>query len=128
MNKRISGNIGEDIACGYLEENGFKIVARNYYAGHQEIDIICEDDKYLVFVEVKTRADTSALKKYGNPSKAVGTDKRQNIIKAARRYMKEKPTEKFVRIDVIEVYINTSYSGTEPAKINHIKGAFGAKG
>lgn len=127
MNTRRSGNIGEDLACDYLERNGFQVIARNYYAGHCEIDIICEDDKYLIFVEVKSRTDTPALKRYGRPARAIDKNKRNNIIKAAKEYIKEHPTKKFVRIDVVEIYMNTSYAGAKPAKINHIKGAFGAE-
>ena len=128
MNTRESGNIGEDIACDYLEKNGYRIIARNYYAEHCEVDIICEDDKYLIFTEVKSRADTSSQKRYGRPARAVNYDKRRHIVTAAKKYMREHPTDKFVRIDVIEVYINKAYSGLSPVKINHIKGAFGAEG
>jgi putative endonuclease len=49
------GKIGEDLACGYLVEKGYKILARNYKEKWDEIDIIARaKDGTIVFVEVKT--------------------------------------------------------------------------
>lgn len=52
-NTRQRGYRGEDIAAQYLEEHGFRIVARNYYYDRCETDIIAEDGKYLLFAEVR---------------------------------------------------------------------------
>lgn len=49
------GQLGENIACRYLVENGYKIIERNFRQKWGEIDIIAKaSDKTLVFVEVKT--------------------------------------------------------------------------
>lgn len=49
------GQLGENIACGYLVENNFKVIERNFRQKWGEIDIIAKaPDKTLVFVEVKT--------------------------------------------------------------------------
>ena len=49
------GQLGENIACEYLVENGYKIIERNFRQKWGEIDIIAKaPDKTLVFVEVKT--------------------------------------------------------------------------
>ncbi|MBI5079167.1 YraN family protein [Candidatus Wolfebacteria bacterium] len=49
------GNFGEDIACKYLVNNGYKIISRNFRKPWGEIDIITKaPDKTLVFTEVKT--------------------------------------------------------------------------
>ena len=49
------GQLGENIACRYLVENGFKIIERNFRQKWGEIDIIAKSpDKTLVFLEVKT--------------------------------------------------------------------------
>src|SRR5690349_1648690 len=54
----IIGKLGEDLASGYLSENGYKILFRNLRVGIDEIDIICrENDNTLVFCEIKTFAD-----------------------------------------------------------------------
>jgi len=55
-----TGKIGEDLACLFLKENGYKIITRNYRKPWGEIDIIAKDNQgTLVFIEVKTL-------KYGN--------------------------------------------------------------
>ena len=49
------GKKGEDFACGYLVEKGFRILERNARAPWGELDIVAfSPDKTLVFVEVKT--------------------------------------------------------------------------
>ena len=56
MNKRSLGKQGEDIAASYLENNGYRILWRNWRRPWGEIDIVAEDvtTKELVFVEVKS--------------------------------------------------------------------------
>ena len=50
---------GEDRVCGYLENNHYFILDRNYSTSFGEIDIIAiSPDKTLVFCEVKTRKIT----------------------------------------------------------------------
>ena len=54
MHKREKGNIGENIACVFLESHGFTIVTRNYQKKWGELDIIAKKDKVLHFFEVKS--------------------------------------------------------------------------
>ncbi len=51
---REKGNLGEDIACQYLEGRGFFIQERNHLRKWGEIDIIAIKDDVLHFVEVKS--------------------------------------------------------------------------
>jgi putative endonuclease len=53
------GKLGENKACEYLVDKGFKVIERNYKENWGEIDIIAiAPDKTLVFVEVKTTMDS----------------------------------------------------------------------
>ncbi len=55
MNTSKTGKTGEDLACGYLVDHGYRILKRNHREGHDEIDIIGRSgDGTLVFFEVKT--------------------------------------------------------------------------
>lgn len=130
--KQQTGNLGETLACDYLEKQGFTIIARNVHLSHNELDIIAENDKYIIFVEVKTR---SALipdeSDYGSAGRAVDKSKRKGTVKAAQMYLGSYRGTKQPRIDVIEVYLKSSdspFPTPTVLKINHIENAFDAKG
>ena len=46
------GQKGEELAVEHLKKAGFNILFRNWKWGKNEIDIIAENDKFIVFVEV----------------------------------------------------------------------------
>ena len=98
------GKRGETLACAYLEEKGFQVIGRNIHVGHDEIDIIAEDEKYIIFAEVKTRAQTASNRRYGTPAEAVNFTKKQKLLRSATEYLREHPVKKQPRIDVVEVY------------------------
>lgn len=121
--KSETGKRGEALACEYLEKLGFEILHRNYRAGHLETDIICEDERYLLFVEVKTRTDKGRYTRYGSAKSAVDARKRERILECAREYIyKNKPSKK-PRIDVIEVYLDSHGELLSENGIRHIKNA-----
>ena len=43
--KQKVGNLGENLACRFLAERGFKIVERNYRKKWGELDIVAEKNK-----------------------------------------------------------------------------------
>lgn len=84
MNKRKTGASYEETACEFLQRNGMKIVEQNYNTGLGEIDIIARDKEYLVFVEVKYRADH----KCGGAFYAIPRKKQRTITRVAMLYLK----------------------------------------
>ncbi len=120
MDKRLIGEYGEIVAARYLRKHGYIIVEGNYHCKFGEIDIVAEDKKYVVFVEVKTR---SAGMKY-SPSDAVDSSKRAKIIASSQLYLKTYDLIRQPRFDIIEVY----FQDDEPVKINHIENAFDSNG
>lgn len=52
--KQRIGKIGEDLACAYLKQKGYKILERNHRQTWGELDIICKKENLMVFIEVKT--------------------------------------------------------------------------
>lgn len=113
----VVGKIGEEIAVKYLEDIGYEIIQRNYSCKLGEIDVIAKYKDELIIIEVKTR--TSNL--YGLPAEAVNDIKQKHIFKVAQYYLiKNEVEDTFVRIDVIEVYLNKN----KTYKLNHIKQAF----
>lgn len=122
---RQTGRQGENASCDYLIKNGYKIVERNYTSPHGEIDIIAEDDKYIVFVEVKFRNNSIHLKKYGRPILAVTKEKQQHLIYTAKHYLAHHATNKKPRLDIIEIIGNQEQNGFISLQIKHYKNAFG---
>lgn len=109
------GKFGENVAKEYLIKNKFNILKTNYHSRYGEIDIICENYDYIVFVEVKSKFCSSC----SNLSERVGISKQNKILKTILLYLSENNIKKQPRIDVIEVIIfSKSY------KINHIENAF----
>ncbi|MBA3065205.1 YraN family protein [bacterium] len=95
--KRISGNLAEDKACSFLEEQGFKIICRNFAVRLGEIDIIAADGEELCFIEVK-----SSKGGFLPPELKVNKIKQRKIIKTASIYMgKEGKSFNSFRFDVI---------------------------
>ena len=53
------GSYTENIAATYLLNNGYSILDRNYRNKFGEIDIICQKDNIIIFVEIKSRYTNS---------------------------------------------------------------------
>ena len=111
MNNRQFGDMGEEIACKYLIDNGYKILDRNvHYSRFCELDIIAQYKKTLVFVEVKTRKTDT----FGSPMEAITKTKYENIKKGALNYLLEHPSKDY-RIDVIGITLKPEL------KIEHLQ-------
>jgi len=122
MNTVEIGKMGEKAAAKYLKKNRYKILKKNLHISHNEIDIIAEDKKFIVFVEVKSR---SALNESDiSPASAVTKSKQQRLITAARIFLSKYKKERQPRFDVIEVFIHKETK--KIIKINHITNAFNA--
>ena len=75
--KKIRGKKGEDLACRYLKEQGYRILDRNVRYKMGEIDVVALDGDHICFVEVKARTRTD----YGMPRDAVDARKQQKLPK-----------------------------------------------
>ncbi len=100
MTKKEEGKEGEDLAVKTLKKKGYRIIERNYRNLFGEIDIIAEEDGYLVFVEVKKRNSA----RFGDPLLAVDKKKKQHIVRSAMVYLKNnKCFDRKVRFDVVGI-------------------------
>ncbi|MGI8744735.1 MAG: YraN family protein [Bryobacteraceae bacterium] len=109
-----TGRRGEDIAHRFLQRAGIVVVCRNYRVatGAGEIDLVGWENDRLVFIEVKARQTGE----YGAPDRAIGFEKKQSLLRAARDYARhaEAPWEK-VRFDVVNVLLGT------PPRVTHFR-------
>ncbi len=110
------GALGEQLACRYLEEQGYEVLERNWRHAKHELDIIARNKQYLVIVEVKTRSSVD----HGQPEEAVKKGKRGRIIKAANAYAQTSGTDLALRFDLVSIILHPSGK----PYIHHIPDAF----
>lgn len=94
------GARGESAAARFLETLGYTILHRNLRLSHLEIDLVCRDGDCLVFVEVKN----SPAGSFGHPATWIGSEKQDNLRRAAETYLQRYPTPGLdIRFDVITI-------------------------
>lgn len=115
------GDRGEALAAAHLEEEGFRVLERNYFFERNEVDLVCLDPDQggeIVFVEVKTRRGET----YGVPEASVTDEKKESLVQVARAYLHERKLEGApARFDVVGVLL----AGDETS-ISHYQNAFWA--
>ena len=107
---------GEEIAVAYLQKEGYKILARNWYYDHKEVDIIAQQGEEIVIVEVKTRVGDY----YEEPWEAISTRKIRNLVEVADAWLNQKAIDLETRFDVISII----FSDDVKYELTHFPGAF----
>jgi putative endonuclease len=117
------GDWGEKLAEDFLRRHDFDILDKNYLKRCGEIDLICQKDDVLHFVEVKTRT-VASTQVFGPPEEAVTRAKQKKLIQTAFTFLAEKEYggNKNWQIDVISIIY---YKTDRKASINFIQNAFG---
>lgn len=110
-----TGKIGEALAREYLKKHGYQILETNWRWKRDEIDIIAENDDYVIIVEVKTRTTNY----WGEPEVFVTKQKQKFMVRAADAYIEQTDSDKEVRFDIIAVLMAQGKH-----KIHHIDDAF----
>ena len=82
------GAWGEAVAAAYLRKKGYRIVKQNFSTRFGEIDLIVQDARYIVFVEVKTRKSD----RFGAAREAVDLHKQRRLIATAEQWLQRNPT------------------------------------
>jgi putative endonuclease len=77
------GNAAEDAAADFLQQKGLKLIARNFRCPYGEIDLIMQDGKTLVFIEVRLRSSSN----FGGAAMSITQSKQQKLKRSAERYM-----------------------------------------
>lgn len=103
-NKRL-GQQGEDLAAEYLAASGYKILERNYRAGHHELDIIASLAEIIHFVEVKTRHATQ----FGLGEDAMHKKKIDRLLQAVNVYLGNFDVEPEWQLDLIVVEMHAKH-------------------
>ncbi len=95
------GDAGEDEALAYLQDQGLRLLQRNYRTpgrGGGEIDLVMQTgDGTVVFVEVRKRSRSD----FGGAAASIGGVKQRRIILAARHYLLRLRRMPPTRFDVV---------------------------
>jgi putative endonuclease len=117
MSRKEVGKLGETLAAEYLKNNGLSIIETNYRCTCGEIDIIAQEDDFIVFTEVRTK--TGNL--FGTPEESVSQSKKKHLIDTAYTYLDEKDKlQTNWRIDFIAVEFDRN---NKPSRIEHYRDA-----
>ena len=98
--RKRAGNEGEKAATEYLVGRGYKILATNFRSRWGEIDIIAEDGKVLVLVEVKTKQGS----RWGNPEEMIRKSQLDRLKKTSWQFDDDGDRER--RIDMVAISLN----------------------
>ena len=116
---KLSGAWGEALAAESLRKKHYKIVAVGYHCRFGEIDLIVQDRKYLVFVEVKLRKSSD----FARAMEYVDRNKQDKIRITASMYLSQNPTKLQPRFDIVEIYAPEG-TETQNPQIRHMEDAF----
>ena len=97
--KQVEGDAGEDQALLFLQEQGLKLVERNFRCKGGEIDLVMQDGRGLVFVEVRKRAGNG----YGGAAASVTARKQARLVIAAQTFLQRYKMPPPCRFDVIAI-------------------------
>ena len=117
--RTVIGSEGERAAAAFLEARGYRILERNYRTRLGEIDLVAEEGRTLVFVEVKVRLND----RVGGPAAAITSAKQARIARLAQQYVASRRlAERACRFDVVLIW------GDDPKtrRIELLPGAFDA--
>lgn len=110
LSRKDIGNLGEEAACQFLKDHGFKIIARNVARKTGELDVIARKGGTLHFVEVKSLVrrefpDAAGAQDEYDPSANLHAGKIRKVARTAEWYVAEVDWEGEWQIDGILVWL-----------------------
>ncbi len=98
--RRGLGRRGEELAVAELTRRGYRILLRNWRCQEGEVDVVARHDRWLVFVEVRTRRGRDM----GTPEASITPAKRARLVRVAQSYLSEFELQAVDwRIDVVAI-------------------------
>ena len=116
---KLVGRWGEALAAEYLKKKKYELIAMNYTTRWGEIDLIVQNRRYLVFVEVKLRKTD----RFARAAEYVDARKQERLRRTALLWLSEHETELQPRFDVVEIYAPQGEQTPRPTII-HMEDAF----
>jgi putative endonuclease len=111
-----AGAQAEQLAAQFLQKQGLKLLHSNYRCRFGEIDLICQHDGALVFVEVRLRSNAA----FGGAAASIDARKQAKLVRTAQHYLATLPHIPPCRFDAILMQSADSHG------IEWVKNAFAA--
>lgn len=81
--RRQLGALGEQQALLYLQQQGLKLLARNWHCRQGELDLVMREDETVVFVEVRYRRHAT----WGSALESINSRKQQRLVRTAQAFL-----------------------------------------
>ena len=117
---RERGQAAELACCRYLQQQGLKLLTRNYLGRRGELDLVMQDNDTVVFVEVRYRSYNA----YGSALETITGSKQQKLRTTAEQYLQKETRLKNGRFDVVAMNATVQNNGSEKYTFEWIKNAF----
>jgi putative endonuclease len=122
LERAVRGRTGEQVAASFLEERGYRVLAKNQRTPLGELDLVCRTSSQVVVVEVKARSGDE----YGSALEAIGPRKARRLRAAAMWWLSERallPCS--LRFDAVLVALD---GFGLPCSLEHVKDILGEGG
>ena len=86
-NAVLTGPEAEELACQYMQDQGLRLLKRNFRTNRGEIDLIMQDKSCVVFIEVRFRRSI----RYGSAEESISPGKCRRLNAAALAYLQQSP-------------------------------------
>lgn len=94
---------GEELAASYLEQQGYRVLARNVRVGRCELDVVAARGRTVVFCEVRARASNALIE----PVESIDSAKVARVRRAAAQWLSAQGARfDQVRFDAASVLID----------------------
>lgn len=95
------GDRAESDALEFLQQKGLRLLERNYTCFCGEIDLIMQDSKQIVFVEVRFRTRSA----HGSAADSITPQKIEKLVRTATIYLQHKKClhKAYSRFDVVAI-------------------------
>ncbi len=120
QNSRDRGQDAELACCKYLQQQGLKLLAKNYHGRRGELDLVMQDNNTVVFVEVRYRKNDA----YGGALESITRSKQEKLRITAEQYLQRETKKKNGRFDVVAMTEKVQNNGSNIYSFEWIKNAF----
>ena len=95
----MDGSGAEARALEYLQDQGLRLLARNWRCKLGELDLVMQDGETLAVIEVRSRASGD----WGSAAETIDRRKQARLVRATRLWLARRPefAEQPLRFDVV---------------------------